>query len=315
LYRLRRRRAAASVEALKVESGGKDGRNRARARIWSRTVLKGYFDDSGDDSNPALIHNAFVLAGYVADVGSWKTFETLWRAVLDKHQVPYLHMRELAHFLGPYKKWKNDEDGRVAFISDLISVVSKSNLCGFGALIRLHDLRKFNAERNLQIDAAALALYSCLIDIEKQFSAQMVELTIDRIKNADRRIDVVRQYCASDTYYQNCGRNVQIVPLKGKLTFREVLPIQAADFGAWELRKDHETNNEFYSEVAPTIDRADFLAEFTMWKARKHGTATLPPTRRKSLDALSRAARFEGGVWDYKMLVAADKFRRNGWPQ
>jgi predicted transcriptional regulator len=67
------------------------------------TVLKGYFDDSGDDNNPAHQHNAFVLAGYVADVESWKTFETLWRAVLDKHQVPYSHMRELAHFRGPYK--------------------------------------------------------------------------------------------------------------------------------------------------------------------------------------------------------------------
>jgi hypothetical protein len=193
-------------------------------------------------------------------------------------------------------------------------VVRKSNLFGFGALIRLHDLGRFNAERNLEIDAVSLAIYACLIDIEQKFDDQIIELTIDRINNAYRRISLAEHYAASDTYYPNCGRNVQIRALKGNRTFRDVLPMQAADFGAWELRKDNETNNEFFNEVLPSIDRADGIGHFIMWQARKRGTATWPPTRRKSLDALSEAARFEGGVWDYRMLVAANKFRKGGWP-
>jgi hypothetical protein len=58
-----------------------------------------YFDESG-----GLDHDycRLRLAG-VGCVG--QRFEKEWKLLLSIHDVPYLHMKELAHFNGTYDKW------------------------------------------------------------------------------------------------------------------------------------------------------------------------------------------------------------------
>jgi hypothetical protein len=274
--------------------------------------LKAYFDDSGDDDHRR--HNAFVLAGYVGTAEAWAMFEALFREALDWHGVPYLHMKQLAHRLPPYEKWKADDGGRIAFLRDVVNAIGQAKLAGLGSLIRIKDLRRFNDEKGLKIDPTSFALYANLIELRAKYPDQSIEIIIDRVNGAASRIAMAKTYAATDTYYPGCGENVIIRALTGDHTFRNVLPMQAADFAAYELRKDNETNTEFFSDVLPTIDPKDMMARFLFWQLHKYGKATWPPTRRKSLDALSRAAHIEGGVWHHAMFVAADMIRNGIWP-
>ena len=56
--------------------------------IWIMAALTGYFDDSRTDG---LI---FTLAGYVGGERHWEVFQDQWHRALDRHEVPYFHMRE-----------------------------------------------------------------------------------------------------------------------------------------------------------------------------------------------------------------------------
>jgi hypothetical protein len=274
--------------------------------------LIAYFDDSGhgdDQQNTAL-----VLAGYVGPAEAWATFEPLFREALDRHAVPYLHMKQLAHNLSPYEKWKDNEAGRVAFLQDVVKAISQATLYGLGSLIRLKDLRRFNKEKGLDIDPVSFALYGNLIELHANYPGKSIEIVIDRVNSAPSRIEMAKTFAATDAFLPGCGEGVSIRALSGNDSFRNVLPMQAADFAAYELRKDNETNTVFFSDVLPTIDRKDMMGQFLFWQLRKYGKATWPPTRRRSLDALSRVSPIGGGVWDHAMFIAADQARNGIWP-
>ena len=69
-------------------------------------VLKGYYDGSGGGKNDDWT----TLAGYVASVEVWKSFEDSWQEALHSFEIPcdYLHMKEAWHCrkgFDPKKGW------------------------------------------------------------------------------------------------------------------------------------------------------------------------------------------------------------------
>jgi hypothetical protein len=65
-------------------------------------------------------------------------------------------MREFAHHLPPFDQFTDDE--RKDVLHALIQTIKRCNLSGFGAMIRLPDLQRFNRERAHQLEALPLAL-------------------------------------------------------------------------------------------------------------------------------------------------------------
>jgi hypothetical protein len=78
-----------------------------------------YFDRSGQKGH----HRCTVVAGWVTPVSKWNEFERGWHAVLERFGVPYLHMRELAHRIGPFSKWKDNEPERLEFLKAAVDVI------------------------------------------------------------------------------------------------------------------------------------------------------------------------------------------------
>src|SRR5690242_19163323 len=74
-------------------------------------VLSGYFDDSQSTGD------VWVVAGFVGYLNQWEHFEHLWGAALDRCEVPYFHMREMADPSGPFAKWLPPEDHQDEIIS------------------------------------------------------------------------------------------------------------------------------------------------------------------------------------------------------
>ena len=69
-------------------------------------VFVGYFDDSRYSSlNVGGETTITSVAGYVSTAGGWKQFERTWRIFLERHDIEYLHMRELFAFKGQFEKF------------------------------------------------------------------------------------------------------------------------------------------------------------------------------------------------------------------
>jgi hypothetical protein len=66
-------------------------------------VIKGYLDDSRDKL-------VWAIAGFVGFVDQWEDFEDPWRLLLETHDLPYLHMREIVSPTGVYPKWQPPQE-------------------------------------------------------------------------------------------------------------------------------------------------------------------------------------------------------------
>jgi hypothetical protein len=89
-------------------------------------MLTAYFDESHDDR----FHMTFVC-GWLAAAEQWKEFEYGWRLFLAKHDVPYFHMREFAHSVGPFAKWKGKEGTRRGFMRGAAEIIVDTIQRGF----------------------------------------------------------------------------------------------------------------------------------------------------------------------------------------
>jgi hypothetical protein len=210
-------------------------------------VLKAYFDDSGDQDDPQNLSAS--LGGYVGIVDNWQYFEKEWKKALHDHGVPYLHMKEFAHFKGPFQKYETDDKGRIALLKSLIKVITNSQLEGVVSGVDLYDLREFNKHNKIedQVDAYALNLYTCMWIISARWPKSIVEVILDKTNDIYKKIPKALNYAEADKYYYNYDY-IQINPLNKHLTFKEIIPIQAADLLAWEVRKDDTTTSKIYGE-------------------------------------------------------------------
>lgn len=92
-------------------------------------IVTVYIDESGThDGSPATI-----MAGWVARLGQWSSFDPQWRRLLKSSDLTYFHSRMFRHGKGEFRGWKPDRKG--AFL-DKAKAISLKNLA-FGFVISL----------------------------------------------------------------------------------------------------------------------------------------------------------------------------------
>jgi hypothetical protein len=266
-------------------------------------LIKGWKDDSRDKL-------AWAVAGFVGFIDQWDDFEQSWQLLLDTHEVPYLHMREFADAGGPYAKWYPPQEHReelAAFFADVAKVIGRCGIQGFGAITRLSALERFNAERGLNLQAYPLAVYGSLISLYQRHPREPVELVFDHVEKVLNKLATAKEYADSDQHYAGDFDRVQLIPLNKCWTFREVRPLQAADFLVWEYRKNHVQREGWWAQEGKPDDWDARWADFEAWMEREN------PRTRKSILALLERTAFTGFVWDYDRLCEADQKRGGRW--
>jgi hypothetical protein len=274
-------------------------------------IHRGWFDDSQTDDVVCTV------GGYVGENGRWESdFLPLWNKNLDTYGVPYLHMTEFASPNGPYKKWlptgdPTKEAEKRAFLNGCALVVDMSDLKGFGATVRIADVARFNRDMGLQIDPFALGVYACALEIKAAYPKEPVELFFDRTNNAKTKLLQAERYAETDEYYPGILDNIQFRALPKGMTFREVEPVQAADFAAYELRKSYLKAHEYYEMEDRPSDWREIPIHFSSWCAAKFNHP-LPPDR-GSFIRLTTMTQIEGIIWDYRAIKIAHEARGGGW--
>jgi hypothetical protein len=282
-------------------------------RSWIMAVIhKGWFDDSQTDGVVCTV------GGYVAENGRWENdFLPKWQETMDAHGVPYLHMTEFASPRGPYQKWlptgdPAKEEQKRKFLNGCALVIDASGLKGFGATVRLADVDRFNRDMALQVDPFALGAYACALEIKAMYPKETVELFFDRTNNANTKLLQAERYAKTDQFYPGILDNIQFHALPKGFTFREVSPIQAADFAAYELRKSYLKVHEYYEMEDRPSDWRDIPMHFSQWCHAKFNHPL--PLDRKSFIRLTTMTQIEGIVWDYRAIKIAHEARGGSWP-
>jgi hypothetical protein len=268
-------------------------------------VIRGWADDSRSKGNIV-----WALAGFVGFIDQWDDFETDWRLLLDTHDIPYLHMREFNDPHGVYAKWwpaKEHYPELAALFADVAKVIGRTRIEGFGGLVRFRDLTKFNAEKNLALEPYPLAAYGSLIGLWNRHQREPIEVFFDHVEKVQSKLCRAKVYADSDRHYANDLDNIQMNALNKAWGAKEILPLQAADFMAWEWRKLHEDRDEWWSKENKPDDLDARWADFEAWMEQEQ------PRTRKSLMALVGRTNFYGFVWDYDKLREADRLRGGVW--
>lgn len=272
-------------------------------------AFKGYFDESGKDTAP---HNALAFCGYVCTVDGWKAFEDAWQTSLDANDVPYLHMKELqcdphsplAKFAG-----KENQDACAKLLGDVTKVIASSGLTCAGALIRLPDLKEFNARFGLNLQALPLAMYLTMNELYRLFPNGQLELIVDRLEEPEKTIALAVDYAASHVH-DDVSELMSWFPLKGVEYSKNIPPIQAADFVAWEARKEHELKNDWWTTKNRGLPIGEWIPSMTAW-LQERGKSW--PGHRRSFAGLTKATKIHASVFDYDALCKLHEARHGVW--
>ena len=233
-------------------------------------ILKGYLDDSGDEIDPK--RRVCAIAGFVATDDNWKRFEDGWPQILAEFGVPFLHMREFGNPTDDnmYRNLKKDAGRMVEFFKAINTFIQGCELRGFGSSVIVADLERFNSENGLGISAYSFALFGAMVEFFRIFPDVHAEMVIDHFSKVETHIEAAKSYIRNDNY---CPANrdklkkTLMIPLEEAFTFREILPIQAADFLAWEMRLSIHNKYGWFRDIKPTIGAEDWLMSLTMWRA------------------------------------------------
>jgi hypothetical protein len=197
-------------------------------------MLTLYCDASGGEDQPEMI-----VAGYASTVGAWESFDWNWKLVLAKYSLPYFHMKEFAHFKGPFKGWEQKEGTRRNLLADLAGVIHSHVLFGVACGVRYDVFQKVNLDYVLS-EVFGCEYAMCGRDCVAQASKKLVALGYEGqpIRFVFEDGDEGKGHLM-----HVLERDKKLLPifepsLPGKREGHPGLtPLQAADFAAYELLK------------------------------------------------------------------------------
>jgi hypothetical protein len=191
-------------------------------------------DDSGDGDSPH--EKMLTIGGWLATEDGWAAFEPAWRAILDRFKVPYLHMKEFgdpkSEIYGHLKG--KPEEGE--FLGALVEVIEEHTLNCPAASVPLDDLRAFNLKFGFKLDPYSVAIYACIVQLRSFVGPQSIDLVFDKFDRALSRAEKGLAYAKHDVLNLYTELFSTSVPGRNE-SWRDIQPLQAADFLAWEVRK------------------------------------------------------------------------------
>jgi len=208
-----------------------------RWRDTPLAMLTAYFDASGQEHDQPVV----VVAGWVQTAKTWCEFEKEWKScLLEKYEVPYLHMKEFAHSNGPFKKWKDNEPKRQSFLNDAIEIIKKHGCWSFVIAVDSDDFNEVVREQGMEKivgNAYLFAVRACLSDISGWCKKHYMDSPEEYIfEKGDPKQGLLREVMEEDGLPEPIFKN--------KLDedpHRAVVPLQASDLLAYEVSKGYKT--------------------------------------------------------------------------
>lgn len=210
-------------------------------------MIRAYVDDSYDSNSPL-----FVLAGYASTEQKWHTFTKEWEHALRGLRLPYFKMAEA-------NGWS--EQKKKEFLPYLHNVIAKNVNFGFEVVV---DKSALKDQLGGFCDVrASHPYYFCFYNLIQMLT------TRERLPGGNGRIRFTfdEQIMEKNFILRNWEKFISYAPaaakgrISGRVTFaddKNVIPLQAADFRAWQVRNMYSRqycgDNSDYILLKPQCD-------------------------------------------------------------
>jgi hypothetical protein len=198
-------------------------------------MLLGFFDDSGKESDPS--NRIVCAAGYLASGSNiWGAFHEIWKNSLLRHGIDCLHMKEVMCEQSkkePFVNW--DWPKKKEVLEEFSSAIKMSHLVGFGVAVDADAWREVPRELT-KIEGTAQEF--CFM--------RLIRMVVDRMKRVCPEEHLQITFDCDKGFTPS--RFQRFIALRERLKEQDILssfciseprhfmPLQAADFLAWESR-------------------------------------------------------------------------------
>jgi Protein of unknown function (DUF3800) len=190
------------------------------------------------DAGGGADHGFTVVAGYLSTFERWGSFTPKWNDLLARFDVPYFHMKKFSQFKEPFhtEAWK-DENTRAQFLSGAASIIANHVEKSFATYVEFATFNKVNKDYRLD-DAVgvpySLAGRTCVAKASLHRGSTTDATYV--FDDGDEGRGELMRVMERDGYPSPIFRPSRDCEKKGRLV-SGVIPLQAADFAAYELRK------------------------------------------------------------------------------
>ena len=236
-------------------------------------VLQCVVDDSGSDSNSPR----FVLGGFLAPVANWLAFTNEWRAELDKApRLEYFKMSEAQNLSGEFHRRRGwTEEMRDKRVIDLAYIAKRHAVRKVSTTVKNADFEHLIAslpvpERSLASDRPYRLLFVHLVMnvlglVKLEFPGEKCEFIFNSQTGED--IEIAKSWAGwKRSMAASPSRFDEIIAgLPQFKDEKEFLPLQAADFYAWEARKSILASDMAPSLILPSRRPLWVLRDVPQW--------------------------------------------------
>ena len=214
------------------------------------TVAQGFIDDSGSEPSKPI----FVLAGFLSDVERWERFSDKWQERLhERPSIAYFKMQEANSLKGQFLRWK--ERDRNLKVRQLIQIIRHHVAMRVSCSMEWNDYRdilKGRVRPHANDRPYFFLFYRIIANVIGFQMENNIPEPVDFVFDQQGKIGK-RALLWYDWILKN--RSPQLRPYFGDPPiFRhddKVLPLQAADTLAWQIRRqisdDRNNPNEDHS--------------------------------------------------------------------
>jgi hypothetical protein len=207
---------------------------------WSETLFA-MFSAYFDCSHGGLKDGTFAVSGWLSTAERWHEFSADWQSILASYQVPYFHMKEFAHSRGAYSSgWKGDEPKRGAFIQELIGAISHHAMAGFACLAESQVYQEVDREYRVREHFGseyALCSRVCVAKVKMWLGGHGLADPVEYVFDDGDVRGRLNQLMEEDGYPPPIYKPSRDRVTKDGTQICGMLPLQAADLAAYELRK------------------------------------------------------------------------------
>jgi hypothetical protein len=223
-------------------------------------VLKAYADESGKANDPKC--PAISMAAVIGEVQQWHTFSGLWNAMLQKHEIPYLHMKEIIG--GRHTKrgvFAKYSDSRLLseLLKDAVGCILQANLYSCAVSVFVDDLEVVLRRHRVHADPLSFTIFLINMSLgtwalNNHPENPSFHLVLDRMEKGTTKIAQAEKLYDESAFLSWRGwPAVTALRADNRQGSRELVELQAADLVAWSVRNHLLDIRYWMQTIKPTI--------------------------------------------------------------
>jgi hypothetical protein len=192
-----------------------------------------------------------IVSGWLSEKLQWELFDIDWRLLLAKYDVPYFHMREFAHSVGPFESWKGNEGQRANFLRLAVETIANRVHQGFACAIDHAIYAEVDTQYRLSEATGnpyAHAARDCMAHANIWLRKSQRGIPVDYVfEDGDEGKGLLLDAVARHNKIVSGNDLVSIPTFKASRdrgSVKGFTPLQAADFAAYELLKAHRMGED-----------------------------------------------------------------------